>query len=224
MSNTYNALIHAKQDGTGEEVANNLSGGGDVSDYAKQEELSNLVLTGTTNTSGATIAAGTCFVLNGDFVTAKADIASGATFTLNTNYEKKSVGSILTELNSNVSKLDTYTHAHFNYLNQYKLPSGDTYNRVGKCGHICMVHLDQLSGVSIPVNNTEYIISEALPQECWPKDWAIVKGYIDGIHTNVLTVAEISPNDGCVRVIRVQGTPNSDNSNMLISVPLIYIC
>ena len=28
MSNTYNALIHAKQDGTGEEVANNLSGGG----------------------------------------------------------------------------------------------------------------------------------------------------------------------------------------------------
>jgi hypothetical protein len=71
-----------------------------VVEKASQRELSNLVLTGTTNTSGATIAAGTCFVLNGDFVTAKADIASGATFTLNTNYEKKSVGSILTELNS----------------------------------------------------------------------------------------------------------------------------
>lgn len=65
---------------------------------AKQEELSNLVLTGATNTSGAAIAAGTCFVLNGDFVVAKAGIANGATFTLNTNYEKKSVGSILTEL------------------------------------------------------------------------------------------------------------------------------
>lgn len=67
----------------------------DTDVIATQSELSNLVLTGTTNTSGATIAAGTCFVLNGDFVTAKADIASGATFTLNTNYEKKSVGEVL---------------------------------------------------------------------------------------------------------------------------------
>jgi hypothetical protein len=73
-----------------------------VVEKASQRELSNLVLTGTTNTSGATISTGTCFVLNGDFVTAKADIASGATFTLNTNYEKKSVGSILTELNSKI--------------------------------------------------------------------------------------------------------------------------
>ena len=85
---------------------------------AKQEELSNLVLTGTTNTSGATIASGTCFVLNGDFVTAKAAIASGATFTLNTNYEKKSVGSVLTELNSNISgKLDGSMVIYMNFDN-----------------------------------------------------------------------------------------------------------
>lgn len=76
----------------------------DLSDYAKQKELSNLVLTGTTNASGATIANGTCFVLNGDFVTAKTTIASGATFTLNTNYEKKSVGEVLKELNGNQAK------------------------------------------------------------------------------------------------------------------------
>lgn len=73
-------------------------GGGSVEEFVTQDELSNLVLTGATNTSGATIASGTCFVLNGDFVTAKADIASGATFTLNTNYEKKSVGEKLTAL------------------------------------------------------------------------------------------------------------------------------
>lgn len=108
MSNTQNATGLYNPDGS-VTFYGNTGGGGetDLSDYAKQEELSNLVLTGATNTSGATISAGTCFVLNGDFVTAKADIASGATFTLNTNYEKKSVGSILTELNSNLGDISS---------------------------------------------------------------------------------------------------------------------
>jgi hypothetical protein len=92
-----------------------------VVEKASQRELSNLVLTGTTNTSGATIASGTCFVLNGDFVTAKADIASGATFTLNTNYEKKSVGSILTDMQANkidgnaMVDLSAYTNNYYTF-------------------------------------------------------------------------------------------------------------
>lgn len=103
MSNAYNATGLYNPDGSVKFYGDTNSEG---SGYVKQEELSNLVLTGTTNTTGATIASGTCFVLNGDFVTAKVDIAANATFTLNTNYEKKSVGSILTELNGNLEKIN----------------------------------------------------------------------------------------------------------------------
>lgn len=52
-------------------------------------DISSIQLTGTTNTSGSTITAGTWFYLNGELCKAKVDIASNATFTLNTNYEKK---------------------------------------------------------------------------------------------------------------------------------------
>ena len=54
---------------------------------ARKKDLTNLDLTGTTNTTGSTIASGTFFYLNGTLVRAKTDIANGATFTLNTNYE-----------------------------------------------------------------------------------------------------------------------------------------
>lgn len=61
---------------------------------ARKSDLTNLDLTGTTNTSGSTIASGTYFYLNGVLVRAKTAIASGATFTLNTNYEVVTAGGL----------------------------------------------------------------------------------------------------------------------------------
>ena len=78
-------------------------GGGDTSFLANKTDLTAIILTGTTNTSGETISAGTWFYLNGTPCIAKVDIASGATFTEGTNYEGKTVGSALSELNSKVN-------------------------------------------------------------------------------------------------------------------------
>jgi len=61
---------------------------------ARKADLTNLDLTGTTNTTGSTIPAGKFFYLNGTLVRAKTNIASGATFTLNTNYEVATVGGL----------------------------------------------------------------------------------------------------------------------------------
>lgn len=71
---------------------------------AKKLDLTDIILTGTTNTSGGTITAGTWFYLNGKLVKAKVDIASNATFTKDTNYEEKAIGEELSKLNS---KTDT---------------------------------------------------------------------------------------------------------------------
>lgn len=61
---------------------------------ARKADLTNLDLTGTTNTTGSTITGGTYFYLNGTLVRAKTAIASGATFTLNTNYEEVTAGGL----------------------------------------------------------------------------------------------------------------------------------
>lgn len=76
---------------------------GSGANSANKTDISSIILTGTTNTSGSTITAGTWFYLNGEIVKAKVDIASNATFTENTNYEKKTIGAELAELNSNIS-------------------------------------------------------------------------------------------------------------------------
>ena len=61
---------------------------------ANKADLTDINLTGSTNTTGATIPSGYYFYLNGTLVRAKTDIASGATFTLNTNYEVVSIGAL----------------------------------------------------------------------------------------------------------------------------------
>ena len=82
---------------------------------ARKKDLTNLDLTGTTNTTGSTIASGTYFYLNGSLVRAKANISNGATFTLDTNYEtvpkgvlnNKRVGTAtLTGLANGVNNID----------------------------------------------------------------------------------------------------------------------
>ena len=77
-----------------------IAGLGDTSPLANKTDLTAIILTGTTNTSGNVISAGTWFYLNGTPCIAKVDIASGATFTEGTNYEEKTIGSALSELNS----------------------------------------------------------------------------------------------------------------------------
>ena len=59
-----------------------------------ETDLASIHATGTTNTTGATIASGTYFYLNGALVRAKADIAVNATFTSGTNYETVTAGGL----------------------------------------------------------------------------------------------------------------------------------
>ena len=61
-------------------------------DKAERDDLSTIHATGSTNTTGAQIDAGTFFYLNGQFCKALTNIAANATFTLNTNFEVTSVG------------------------------------------------------------------------------------------------------------------------------------
>ena len=63
-----------------------------TADKAERSDLATLNLTGSTNSTGSTINAGTFFYLNGQFCKALADIAANATFTLNTNYKEDTVG------------------------------------------------------------------------------------------------------------------------------------
>lgn len=59
-----------------------------------ETDLASIHATGTTNTTGATIASGTYFYLNGALVRAKADIAVNATYTSGTNYETVTAGGL----------------------------------------------------------------------------------------------------------------------------------
>ena len=70
-----------------------------LNDLAEVTDLTNVIATGSTNATGATIPKGLYFYLNDELCQAKADIANGATFTLNTNYEVVTAGG-LNSLNS----------------------------------------------------------------------------------------------------------------------------
>lgn len=63
-----------------------------------KSDITDLYLTGTTNTTGATILAGTYFYLDGLFCKALLDIASNATLTKGTNYKVTTIGAELTAL------------------------------------------------------------------------------------------------------------------------------
>ena len=91
---------------------------------ARKADLTNLDLTGTTNTTGSTISSGTYFYLNGVLVRAKTAIASGATFTLNTNYEVVTVGGLNAVMeDATIKHIDssTQTGAYVDYVHQNKV-------------------------------------------------------------------------------------------------------
>ena len=69
--------------------------GGDTSALANKTDITSVVATGSTNTTGATITNDTIFYLNGTLCKATADIAVGATFTSGTNYTSTNVVSNL---------------------------------------------------------------------------------------------------------------------------------
>lgn len=76
---------------------------------ATQQMLASIQATGTTNTTGSAISAGTYFYLNGVLVQAIKDIGSGASFTLNTNYEVVTAGG-LNDLMSALANLHIITY------------------------------------------------------------------------------------------------------------------
>lgn len=63
-----------------------------TNDKAERKDLTTIFATGTTNTTGAQINAGSFFYLNGVYCKAKTNIAASAAFTLNTNYKEVTVG------------------------------------------------------------------------------------------------------------------------------------
>lgn len=69
-------------------------------------DLTDIIATGSTNTTGNTITSGWYFYLDGVLCKAKSNIANGATFTLNTNYEEVTAGG-LNSLNSALETLST---------------------------------------------------------------------------------------------------------------------
>lgn len=95
MSNTYNALIHAKQDGTGEEVANNKTGE-DGSLYAP---VTSIATPENGDSASKAYAVGEMFIRDGKLCTCIVAISSGDALVKDTNYKDGDVGSVLTELN-----------------------------------------------------------------------------------------------------------------------------
>lgn len=84
----------------------------DDTNKADKSDLTSIFATGSTNTTGSAISAGTYFYLNGLLVRAKADIATNATFTLNTNYEVVTVGA-LNELRAIYSTSEVFTGGYW---------------------------------------------------------------------------------------------------------------
>ena len=125
MSDTHQAIYQKTNTTSDLELANNLSDGGGISVTVEDtlrststtnalsanmgnvlaKDVSDKILSGNTNTTGATLTTGTFFINSvGQLCKATADIANNATVTLNTNCEAVSVGDELKELNSNLGK------------------------------------------------------------------------------------------------------------------------
>lgn len=85
---------------------------------ANKSDLASISITGTTNSTGATIVKGSYFYLNGTFVKAKTSIANGATFTLDTNYEVATLGADLTN-QLNGTSLANHISGSSPYLEYY---------------------------------------------------------------------------------------------------------
>ena len=98
-----------------------------TNDKAERADLATLNLTGSTNSTGSTIASGTFFYLNGSYCRAIADIANGTTFTLNTNFKVDTVGDELAGETGTFTltfAAGTYTDGFSAQTNYYKRIGG----------------------------------------------------------------------------------------------------
>ena len=121
---------------------------------AERDDLATLKLTGSTNTTGATINKGIYFYLNGSYCRAKQYILNGNTFTLNTNFEVVNIGSEL------YGESGTFTLT----------PTGGTYtdgfisqtNNYVRVGGLCLIYgLLELAGN--PDSSHNYVTCSGLP-------------------------------------------------------------
>lgn len=76
-------------------------------DKAERSDMSTIHATGSTNSTGAQINAGTFFYLNGIYVKALLNIGTGDTFVENTNYKKDTVNGAIADLHKNQIAVNT---------------------------------------------------------------------------------------------------------------------
>ena len=113
---------------------------------AEKSDLASISITGTTNSTGSTIASGTYFYLNGQLVKAKANIANGATFTANTNYEVVTAGAL-----NDLRKVTTGTLS----LTSDYFDTTDSYNNGSwrRCGNVVTFIMNGITKAIIPNGN-----------------------------------------------------------------------
>ena len=93
-----------------------------------KSDLTSIIVTGTTNTTGEKIATGTYFYLNGTLVQALTNIASDANFTSGTNYETVTVGG-LNIINNQILKVDSIQYIRgIHYLSLQSSDMNDILN------------------------------------------------------------------------------------------------
>ena len=123
---------------------------------ARGDAVSTIEATGSTNTTGAKITAGTYFFKNSALCKAITDIATNATFTLNTNYEVVTVGEELSTLNSKIDEDTTFTDITSNIL-----PWTANINIIAKTGYVYgrRVHIDiTIEYLAVVQNNAPVVI------------------------------------------------------------------
>lgn len=142
---------------------------------ANKADLTDINLTGSTNTTGATIPSGYYFYLNGTLVRAKTDIASGATFTLNTNYEVVTAGAlnepiIYSETEHIIGKWIDGSTLYEKTFHYGTLPNATTVEKAHNISNVnLIVSIEGIafnaSGISITLPRANSTTSENLG--CW---------------------------------------------------------
>lgn len=118
-------------------------------------DIANIVATGTTNTTGATIASGKFFYLNGVLVQAiGSGISTGAPFTLNTNYKVVTAGG-LNELKAafNPVLLGTTTFTTFDSSNKPTISLSEAISNYLFISVVLAVNTTEQGATTIPVTS-----------------------------------------------------------------------
>lgn len=124
-----------------------------LANKAAKNDLTNISITGSTNTTGSTIIAGTYFYKDGALVRAKVDIANGATLTVNTNYEAVTAGG----LNELINDLNTTTSISTNdIVDLTSLTSGVTlgYITLARIKNTAIGHLTAYFSTTVNSGNS----------------------------------------------------------------------